>query len=203
MGMRIPIFPLQIVLFPEAALPLHIFEPRYKEMIRDCQANGSAFGVVHAERGELAVTGCMANIVRVLERYEDGRLDILTRGCERFQIVALDESASYLQAEVTLCEENVDPAPRALREAAAALHFEFLERSGGGVEDISRIRLDQQISFLLADELPIPFIQQQALLSTDSDTRRTMMLLEIYEELFAHLSIHGGDDGSGKSRMVH
>jgi Lon protease-like protein len=200
--MRIPIFPLQVVLFPGAKLPLHIFEPRYKEMIRDCRASGTGFGVVHAERDQLAVTGCVATILKTLEKYDDGRLDILTCGSSRFHIVTLDESASYLQAEVNFLEDHVEPAPRNLREEAAAKHFEFLERSGGSLDDISLIQLDEPVSFKLADALPIPFIQQQALLSTDSDTQRTLMLLEIYDELLTGLREHG-TDLSKRKRTIH
>jgi Lon protease-like protein len=200
--MRIPIFPLQVVLFPGASLPLHIFEPRYKDMILACQSTGSGFGVVHAERDQLSVIGCMASIISTLEKYEDGRVDILTRGAHRFHIVSLDESAPYLQAEVNFLPDDTEPAPRELREQAAAKHFEYLERSGSGVEAMAQIQLDQPVSFQLADALPIPFVQQQSLLSTDSDTQRTMMLLQIYDELLNDLRMHGTGQGK-RSRMVH
>lgn len=200
--MRIPIFPLQVVLFPGASLPLHIFEPRYKDMIAACQASGSGFGVVHAERDQLAVTGCIASIVSTLQKYDDGRVDILTRGAHRFHIVALDESAPYLQADVNFLPDDFEPAPRELREQAAAKHFEYLERSGSGVEAMSQIQLDQPVSFQLADALPIPFIQQQALLTTDSDTQRTKMLLQIYDEILDDLRMHGPEHAK-RSRMVH
>ncbi len=98
--MKIPLFPLEVVLFPEAALPLHIFEDRYKEMIGVCLAEKIAFGVVCAQREGLAVVGCTAEIVRILEKYPDGRMDILCQGAKRFEIENLDNSRSFLQAEV-------------------------------------------------------------------------------------------------------
>jgi Lon protease-like protein len=206
-GMQIPIFPLQVVLFPGASLPLHIFEPRYKDMMLACQSRGLGFGVVHSERGELAVTGCMASLVCVLQQYDDGRMDILTRGAQRFKIVALDESRSYLQAEVNFLHDDADPAPRALRESAVAQHFEFLELTGGDAGDMSLLQLDQPVSFHLANMLPIPFTQLQALLSTDSDHQRTAMLIDIYEELLPQLRLHGADsvtdNGAHRSHLVH
>ena len=90
--MQIPIFPLKTVLFPGASLPLHIFEDRYKKMMRDCDARKLDFGVVLAEQDGLAVIGATAKLVNVLERYDAGRLDILPRGHRRFQIMSLDES---------------------------------------------------------------------------------------------------------------
>jgi Lon protease-like protein len=82
----LPIFPLELVLFPETPLPLHIFEPRYKEMIGECQAQKAPFGVVRAVEKGLAEVGCTAEILEVTKRYDDGRLDILTEGRRRFEI---------------------------------------------------------------------------------------------------------------------
>src|ERR1700759_765180 len=129
--MKIPLFPLEVVLFPEAALPLHIFEDRYKEVVRVCSAARLAFGVVCAQREGLAVVGCTAEIVRVLETYPDGRMDILCRGSRRFEIENLDNSRSFLQAEVDFFGDEGLPASRTMREQCVALHFEVSELMGG------------------------------------------------------------------------
>jgi Lon protease-like protein len=100
--MKIPLFPLDVVLFPGAPLPLHIFEPRYREMVAECIAGNAVFGIVRAQRDGLAVIGCTAQVVRVLRSYPDGRSDILTQGIDRFEIEQLDDSRSFLQAEVAL-----------------------------------------------------------------------------------------------------
>ena len=83
--MKIPLFPLEVVLFPEAALPLHIFEDRYKEMVGVCLAEKIGFGVVCAQREGLAVVGCTAEIVRILEKYPDGRHGHPLPGSEAFR----------------------------------------------------------------------------------------------------------------------
>src|SRR6267143_191484 len=74
----LPLFPLDVVLFPGLPLPLHIFEPRYKEMIGNCLAQSKAFGVVRSIEQGLAEVGCTAKIVPVVQRSSDGRLDTLT-----------------------------------------------------------------------------------------------------------------------------
>src|ERR1700758_4277754 len=122
--MKIPLFPLDVVLFPGASLPLHIFEERYKEMISLCLAEQSAFGVVRAQQDGLAVVGCTARIMRVLHEYEDGRLDILCRGDTRFEIASLEETRSFLEAEVDFFDDDGTMASRQQREVCAALHFE-------------------------------------------------------------------------------
>src|SRR6202789_2529360 len=110
--MKIPLFPLEVVLFPEAALPLHIFEDRYKEMIGICLAEKIGFGVVCAQREGLAVVGCTAEIVRVLEEYPDGRMDILCQGAKRFEIENLDNSRAPRQAEARAVGDDGAPGTR-------------------------------------------------------------------------------------------
>jgi Lon protease-like protein len=177
--MKIPLFPLEVVLFPGAALPLHIFEDRYREMIGECLARQSAFGVVQAQREGLAVIGCTAEIVSVLNRYPDGRLDVLCRGVERFEIENLDNSRSFLQAEVDFFNDEDVPASRALREKCMAMHFEARELLGGDPASTS-FDLDQPISFQLASAAPADFGFKQELLGLRSDAERTERLRVFY-----------------------
>ncbi len=184
--MKIPLFPLDVVLFPSTPLPLHIFEGRYKEMIGECLAQKSAFGVVRAQREGLAVIGCTARIVRILERYNDGRLDILCQGSDRFEIENLDNSRSFLQAEVDFFSDEGAVADRALREQCAALHFEAMELLGGDNVNL-RIDLDQPISFQLAAAAPSGLGFKQELLGLRSDGERTEHLLAFYEAMLPKL----------------
>ncbi len=77
---RIPLFPLNVVLLPGADLPLHIFEPRYREMVKNCLEEKSEFGMLLSLPKGVARVGCTAEILDVVKRYEDGRMDILTAG---------------------------------------------------------------------------------------------------------------------------
>ena len=77
---RIPLFPLEVVLLPESVLPLHIFEPRYREMTRHCIENSAEFGVVRQREHGVVAVGCTAEITQTLKEYEDGRFDLLTIG---------------------------------------------------------------------------------------------------------------------------
>jgi Lon protease-like protein len=185
-GMKIPLFPLDVVLFPGASLPLHIFEERYKEMIGLCLADESSFGVVRAQQDGLAVIGCTASILRVLHEYEDGRLDILCRGDTRFEIESLEESRSFLEAEVNFFEDEGATASRQQREACAALHFETLELAGIEVVTM-HVSLDGPISFALASALPTDLGFKQQLLAIRSDAERTDRLREFYETVLPQL----------------
>jgi Lon protease-like protein len=184
--MRIPLFPLDVVLFPGASLPLHIFEERYKEMIGLCLADGSSFGVVRAQQDGLAVVGCTARILRVLHEYEDGRLDIVCRGDSRFEISSLEESQSFLEAEVDFFDDDGALASREQREHCAALHFETLELAGIEVATM-HISLDGPVSFALASALPTDLGFKQQLLAIRSDAERTQRLREFYEAILPQL----------------
>jgi Lon protease-like protein len=184
--MKIPLFPLEVVLFPEAALSLHIFEARYREMIGECLARKTAFGVVQAQREGLAVIGCTAEIVSVLNRYADGRLDILCKGLERFEIENLDNSRSFLQAEVDFFGDDGLPASRSLREECVAMHFEARELLDGD-QTTSGFDLDEPISFQLASAAPADFGFKQELLGMRSDAERTERLRVFYNTMLPKL----------------
>lgn len=96
----IPLFPLGLVLLPHMDLPLHIFEERYKIMINACLENSQAFGIVFFDGTAIQTIGCTAEIQSIVKHYDDGRMDILTRGQNRFIIKDMDESRPFLQARV-------------------------------------------------------------------------------------------------------
>jgi Lon protease-like protein len=185
-SMKIPLFPLEVVLFPEAALPLHIFEERYKEMISLCIEEKIAFGVVCAQREGLAVVGCTAEIVRILEKYPDGRLDILCLGGKRFEIENLDNSRSFLQAEVDFFGDDGLPATRAKREECTALHFEVLQLMGGEKAQ-EAFDLDKPVAFRLAWVSPTDLSFRIELLAMRSDSERTERLIDFYSAMLPKL----------------
>src|SRR5579862_9021171 len=96
----LPLFPLQVVLLPGAELPLHIFEDRYKEMIGEVLRDHVEFGVVLANDKGIVNTGCTAIVDKVLRTYPDGRMDILTRGRRRFEIMRIDDERPFLRGAV-------------------------------------------------------------------------------------------------------
>lgn len=184
--MRIPIFPLDTVLFPGTALPLHIFENRYKEMIGECLAGEQPFGVVRAEEDKMAIIGCTAKVVRVLERYDDGRMDILCEGVRRFEIDELDDSRDFLQADVEYFDDNGEGSTRNEREECAALHFATLQLAGVDTLPM-HLDLNRPVAFQLADALPSDLGFKQQLLGSRSDADRTLQLRNFYNEVLPKL----------------
>lgn len=189
--MKIPLFPLEIVLFPGSALPLHIFEDRYREMIGECIAHNHAFGVVRAEGDQMALIGCTARVVRIVERYPDGRMDVLCEGVQRFEIEGLDESRRFLQADVQYFDDDGAGSTRRQREECAALHFATLHLAGIQPPAI-HLDLNRPVAFQLADALPSDLGFKQQLLGSRSDADRTTKLRDFYNEMLPKLSSVSG-----------
>jgi len=169
-------------------LPLHIFEDRYKQMIAGCLERKEPFGVVRAREEGLAVIGCTACIVTVLQRYSDGRVDILCEGGDRFEIEMLDNSRMYLQAEVDTFRDGGCEASRSEREQCLALHLEVTELAGGDANPVAlQLDLDRPISLMLAWMLPVDLDFKQVLLGCRSDAERTARLLAFYHAVLPKL----------------
>jgi uncharacterized protein len=166
----LPIFPLELVLLPGVPLPLHIFEPRYKEMIAECLEQKKPFGVVRASSDGVAEIGCTAEIMSVTKKYDDGRMDILTRGVERFEVIHVNDDRAFLQAEITLVEDEPEKPEAATVTQAVRLHAEIAKLAGtdpSGPDEHAG-----SLSFLLAGSLPLDLDFKQNLLSTLSEAKR-------------------------------
>src|SRR5215211_7573628 len=105
---RFPLFPLGLVLIPHELVPLHIFEQRYKLMIGECIENGREFGIVWLADDGLKEIGCSARISRVLERFEDGRMNVLVEGSSPFRLMRRIEDLPYPAGDVELLEDTDD-----------------------------------------------------------------------------------------------
>jgi Lon protease-like protein len=150
----IPLFPLQVVVFPRTRLQLHIFEERYKEMVGNAIRDESEFGIVLAKEEGIVNAGCTVAVEKVIQMYSDGRMDILANGRRRFEISGLNEDKEWLEGEVSFFDdEDFTPASEELREQAVAQYNELNEL------DVSREHpepnlQDPQLSFQLAQAVP-------------------------------------------------
>jgi Lon protease-like protein len=180
----LPLFPLEVVLLPGTPLPLHIFESRYKEMIAECLSNRAPFGVVRTIDDGIAKIGCTAEIVTVTKEYSDGRLDLVARGVERFEVLELNRERSFLRAEISLLSDD-EPAPRFVETVAVELHREILSLAGA-VQDISGAD-PSGLSFHLAGSLPLELEFKQKLLGMRSENERRIALAEHFGSLLAGL----------------
>lgn len=178
----VPIFPLGVVLYPRERLPLHIFEPQYKEMIAFCLAEQVPLGIVLLDEGEMAGFGCMARVTDVLARYEDGRIDIVATGERRFKVLELRQELSYMTGRIEIMKESDEPARRDLTERAITQHMKLLELAGRTVrpsiyEDV------REVSFVMAHNAGLTLKQKQRVLELPGENDRIAFLVDHFEEL--------------------
>jgi uncharacterized protein len=191
MGEMLPLFPLGAVLYPGMLLPLHIFEERYRQLIRDLLDGAEArrFGVIAIRKGRetgidgvdsLYEVGCTATLRRV-DRRDEGRFDIVAVGTQRFRLLRLDQTRPYLQGEVEmLTEEPTDPAVAgpAVRVIQAAFreYLDALTEWGGATIRLEELPDEPELlSFIVAAAMVIDLPERQAMLA-ESDTLRRLAM---------------------------
>ncbi len=199
----LPLFPLQVVLFPGMVLPLHIFEPRYKEMINELLAERGQFGIVRAVENGIAQVGCAAEIVEIVKRYEDGRLDILVHGERRFEVVELNQERSFLRGNVVFFDDERGGAPPGQISDLLELHTEAIGLLGASVETPSPG--EPGLSFQLAAMMPFDLDFKQSLLAMRSEHERVEALLEYYRVLLPNLkrAVHARKKAGGNGHVPH
>lgn len=174
---RIPLFPLDVVLLPGMALPLHIFEPRYKLMIGLCLNESIEFGVILAAEKGVARVGCTAEVVQKLKDYPDGRMDIMTEGRSVFHLLELLEEKEYYEAMVEYPEEIAVPQdPR--RETQLTQLFQQAHLLLAGQEwAVANTDTDISLAYRMASRLPLELAEKQELLEMRAEDSRQDFLV--------------------------
>lgn len=174
-GLELPIFELPLVLLPGEQLPLHIFEDRYKRMVGTALEQDEPFGIVLRDDEGARSIGCTARIDDVLERFDDGRLNIVVSGEAPFKVLDRFESPEFPAGEVELIpEEEVPPIDEASASAARQAFAELAERATGERPDPTE--LDHASAYAIAARIELPAETKQQLLEMrDEDERMTLL----------------------------
>jgi ATP-dependent Lon protease len=181
------LFPLGIVLLPSERVPLHIFEERYKELIDECVALDAEFGLLYADESGLREVGCRAAVVEVIDRFEDGRLNVLVEGGERFRILRHTGGRVFSTAEVEpVADDGPGSAPEEAARALNAFH-QLVELVEAEVElpDL----LSPQLSFELAGRVELEPEAKQELLESRSEPQRLERVAQLLEAAAASVAL--------------
>ncbi len=197
----LPLFPLDVVLLPGTPLPLHIFEPRYKEMIAECRAGNTPFGIVRATKEGIADVGCTAEILTVTKEYPDGRLDLIAEGGSCFEVLEVNEERPFLRGEILLLPDEPSQPAESDRARAVQLHLEILSLAGA-VQDLSDVDQDE-LSFHLAGSLPLDLDFKQKLLTIRSESERIAAVANYFEGILPGLrrAAHARDKAGGNGHV--
>jgi len=176
---ELALFPLGIVLLPGEQLPLHIFEERYKELISECLEDDGEFGLVYADDDGIRDVGTKARVTEVLTRFEDGRLNVLVEGGERFTLDELTDGRSFHTGHVSPIADDDDPADAAAIDEALRLFTRLREATGSDVEVPESET--PQLSFALAGKVELPADAKIELLRDVSERRRIEQVQDLLE----------------------
>lgn len=199
MTVRIPLFPLGTVLFPGLLLPLHVFERRYRDLVRDLLTapdEQQRFGVIAIREGRevgadgiraLYPVGCVARLRRV-DPYDDGRFDIVSTGAQRFRLLSVDTALPYLRAEVELLDEAPGEAADAAAAGVRAL-FDVYRRAVGAQPAEDLPTEPDVLSYLVAATMVLDVPDRQILLEQPDTTLRLRQELRLLRRETALLGL--------------
>jgi Lon protease-like protein len=170
-GEELPIFELGLAIVPGERVPLHIFEPRYRAMIGHCLEERVPFGIVLTDDEGAREIGCTALVSDVVERYDDGRLDIVVTGGSPFRVIERFEAPRWPAGVVELADFGEGGAPEELRAARAAF-VELLEAVGAQPERAEAAGG----AYAIAAQIEMPAVEKHALLACDGEAERLVLL---------------------------
>jgi ATP-dependent Lon protease len=187
---RIPLFPLPAVVFPGEPLPLHIFEPRFKELVGYCLADPTEtrlFAIAMTENRQLRPIGCGVRIERVVRRYDNGELDIVVVGERRYEMKQLLREQSYPEVEVEFFDDLSLPGHPLQLEQAVTMHARLIELVKGKTPSMYYPE-GAANSFILAHEAGFDLAQRQRLLEMRREEHRLDYLIAYYKEVIPVLA---------------
>jgi Lon protease-like protein len=168
------LFPLNLVLLPGEQAPLHIFEPRYKELIGECLEEGTEFGLVLEDEEGMRDVGTRAGVIEVLERFPDGRLNVVIEGRDRFRLLEVTEGREFTTAEVDQIEDEADAPSEDEVEECLAAYQRVVKAAEAELEDLDFDA--DSIAFQIAARVDFGTEVKQGLLELRSERERVIRL---------------------------
>jgi Lon protease-like protein len=198
-----PLFPLPVVVLPTELLPLHIFEERYKMMIGACLDDETEFGVIWLSREGLREVGCTAQVTEVVERLEDGRMNIMVEGAKPFRLLEREERHPYPAGTIELLQDRAEGVDQRVGESAREGFAALVERVTD--ERPQESALAELSAYDMAARVDLGLDAKQGLLELRSERARLRLLTRLFkgalERLDAAERIAEQAQGNGKVRF--
>jgi Lon protease-like protein len=182
-----PLFPLPIVLLPTEVVPLHIFEERYKTMIKGCLDDDAEFGIIWLSDDGLKEIGCTARVTEVLERTDDGRMNILVEGTSPFRLLEKSEAHPFPAGEIELLDDRGEAVDEDVGEEARESFAELVERvTDRRPEDATLADIG---AYEMAASVEIGADVKQGLLELRSEQARLRLLSRMFKAAMERLEV--------------
>ncbi len=176
----LPLFPLNLVLLPFELLPLHIFEPRYKKMVRDHIEDDKPFGIILNENNVVCTKGCRVKVQKVYKKYSNGEYDILVKGVEQFQVFNTRIEGETVIGEIDYVPLNND-ADEELRKGIKNLYLQVLVKVG--ISNNLEMHMDKQLSYEFLQGFELPLKLKKQLILMNSEIKRLTIIKDIFENI--------------------
>ncbi len=173
-----PLFPLELVALPGELIPLHIFEERYKTMMRECLETGTEFGIIWLSDDGLRDIGCACEIDRVLEQLEDGRMNLLARGTRPFRVLERQGHLPYPAGVIEFVEDRVDELDPDLAGGARAAYADLVRRATDREPEAPE--LDAMGAYDMAATVDFGLDAKQGLLDLRSENARLRLVTRLF-----------------------
>jgi len=183
---EIGLFPLPAVLVPGEQAPLHIFEPRYRELVTECLEDDAPFGFILSDDDGMRQVGTRAAVIEVLERFDDGRMNVVVEGRDRFRVVDLTEGRSFATAEVDDLDDSGDEPTPEERERCLAAYDRVVGVAGAEVDELDRA--SDSLAFEIAARIDLGPEVKQELLETRSERDRVLRLTGLLDRAAAAIA---------------
>ncbi len=198
-----PLFLLPLVALPGELIPLHVFEERYKTMIGECIESEREFGIVWLSDESLREVGCAASIERVLERMDDGRMNVLVLGTRPFRVLERQSHLPYPAGVVDFVEDRGEEPDQELRAQAHEAYAELVKRATD--RDMDQAELDEMGAYAMAATVDFGLDAKQGLLDMRSENARLRLVTRLFRAAMKRLDLveraHERAQSNGKIRF--
>ena len=179
---KMPLFPLNIVVFPYEKVPLHIFEPRYKKMISESIENDTPFGIVLNNNGSVDSIGCSLNVTKILKHYNNGEYDLIATGEKCFQIIDKVKKDDLWIGNIEYMENPIIEDKKILIEVQNK-YLELLVRLGK--EENFDIYLERKISYQFLIGISLPLNLKRSILLLESERERLLYIYDLLDKILS------------------
>ena len=191
MSEQLPLFPLDMVLLPGVRVPLHIFEERYRLMISECLKQKSEFAIMWGTDEDFNDIGCAARVNDIINRFADGRMNIVIEGTDRIRLIEEREDYEYKSGLIVRVADDGNAPDTKLIKETRLLYAEALKLSIGWYRALTQDDEDAgRLSYTIASALSLPTNNQQTFLEQVSIERRFEYLRNILSETLGELREH-------------
>ena len=176
----LPLFPLNLVLLPYEILPLHIFEPRYKSMVKNAIEKEQPFGIVLKDSDGVYKKGCRVEVTKVLQKYPNGEYDIIVKGIERFKVLYTEKDGDTFYGQIEYIPLSIETDIKLIDDVQDS-YLKILLRYG--INTDMEMHMKKKVSYEYVKGIQLPLILKKELINMENETDRLTFIKNIFDNI--------------------